>query len=419
MERIRRIKEKIRKFPESPGVYIMKDRTESIIYIGKATSLKKRVSSYFCRALDNKTELLVSEIENIGFTKTRNVLEALILEANLISKYKPTYNIKLKDDKSFVNIVITNEEYPRIFVLRPTEMEKIKARHIFGPYLSKQDAIRVIDFLIGTFGNQRNGNETDNIYRKYYLKGYASGKIGSISKEDYSKIIKNIRLFLEGRKESIIRSLHREMGAESKKMNFEKAAKIRNQIFSLEHIRDVAFIKKEDVLIQPFVKYPHRVEAYDISNISGTLSVGSMVVFTDGQPDKSEYRKFKIRQVSGTNDVEMIREIVERRFNHPEWTMPDLIVIDGGIGHKNATELALREHGLKIPIVSIAKGPTRKGEKLFFMQKRGFLYPDIDFIKKMRDEAHRFAITFHRSLRRIKRRNKSFGGGILNFRNKR
>lgn len=403
---IEHIKERIKTFPDSPGVYVMKDVSGNIIYIGKATSLKKRVSSYFCRALGDKTEKLVGEIYHIGFTKTANVLEALILEANLISKYKPLYNIKLKDDKSFVNIIITKEAYPRIYVLRPTEMEKISPKYIFGPYLSKQDAIRVVNYLVRIFGERGRGNDTENIYREYYLKGYASGKIGSISKKDYRKIIKNIRMFLEGKKEKILKTLRREMEGESKKMNYEKAAQLRNRIYSLKHIRDVAFIKKEDVLVEPFISCPHRVEAYDISNISGSFSVGGMAVFTDGLPDKNEYRKFKIKHTTGANDVAMIQEIVERRFAHAEWTLPDLIVIDGGITQKNAAELALRRYDLKIPIVAIAKGPTRKGEKLFFTQKRGFIYPDVNFIKKIRDEAHRFAVHYHRHLRKMNIRKK-------------
>lgn len=403
MERIRRIKEKIKNFPDSPGVYIMKDLAGNIIYIGKATSLKKRVSSYFVRALDNKTERLVNEIENMSFRKTGNVLEALILEANLISRYMPKYNIKLKDDKSFVSIIVTDEKYPRIFTIRPTDKKKFKAKYIFGPYLSKENALQVIDFLIKTFDPPERGNGTSNLYRRYYMKGYSSGKAEDISRADYIKIINNIRLFLEGRKGIIVKKLEREMKAESKKMNFEKAARIRNQIFALRHIRDVAFIKREDILVEPFSKYPHRAEGYDISNISGTLSVGSMAVFTDGRPDKGEYRKFKIRSVPAANDVAMLREMLERRFAHTEWTNPNLVVIDGGLGQKNIAQTVIENYGLKIPIVSIAKGPTRKGEKLFFSASRGFIFPDVNFIKKIRDEAHRFAISYHRKLRRLKK----------------
>ena len=400
-----RLRDKIRNFPELPGVYIMKNKSGEIIYIGKATSLKKRVASYFTKALDNKTAKLVSEVENIGFRKTENVLEALILEANLVSKYMPKYNIKLKDDKSFVNIVITDEKYPRIFTSRPTDKKKFKVKHVFGPYLSRESALKVIDFLIRIFDPSEEGNGTANLYRRYYLKGYSSGRVDDFTRTDYIKIINNIKLFLEGKKGRIIEKLEKEMKAESGKTNFEKAAHIRNQLFALRHIRDVAFIKREDIMVEPFSKYPHRAEGYDISNISGTLSVGSMIVFTQGKPDKTEYKKFKIRSVPGANDIAMLREVLERRFAHAEWTMPDLLVIDGGLGQKNAAQAVLGKYDLKIPIIAIAKGPTRKGEKLFFSASRGFMFPDINFIKKIRDEAHRFAISYHRSLRRLKKKN--------------
>lgn len=408
-----RIKNKIRDFPDLPGVYIMKNRSGEIIYIGKATSLKKRVTSYFTKSLDNKTAKLVSEIQNIGHRKTGNVLEALILEANLVSKYMPKYNIKLKDDKSFVNIIITDEKYPRIYTARPTDKKKFKVKHIFGPYLSKDSVLRVINFLIRTFDPPEKGNGTANLYRRYYLKGYSSGRIEDISRVDYMKIINNIKLFLEGKKGRIIKKLEKEMKAESGKMNFEKAARIRNQIFALRHIRDVAFIKREDIMVEPFSKYPHRTEGYDISNISGTFSVGSMVVFTDGRPDKSEYKKFKIRSMSGANDIAMLREMLERRFAHVEWTLPDLLIIDGGLGQKNVAQTVLGEYDLRIPVIAIAKGPSRKEEKLFFSASRGFMFPETNFIKKIRDEAHRFAISYHRNLRKLKRIKKNSISAVL------
>lgn len=407
MERLEKLKNKIRNFPDSSGVYIMKGSSGDIIYIGKAISLKKRVYSYFSKALDNKTEKLISEVADIGYRNTASAVEALILEANLVSRYMPKYNIKLKDDKSFVNIIITDEKYSRIFTARPTDRKKFKAKHVFGPYLSKESAVQVIDFLIRTFDPPEKAKGTSNLYRRYYMKGYSSGKVEDMTPMQYARIISNIRYFLEGKKKGILIKLKKEMREESKKMNFEKAAKIRNTIFALEHIRDAAFMKKDDILVEPFSKYPHRAECYDISNISGTLSVGSMVVFTDGRPDKGEYRKFRIKKVSGANDTGMLKEVLERRFKRSDWSMPDLVVIDGGLGQKSIAQNVIKNYGLKMPIVSIAKGPTRKGEKLFYSASRGFIFPDIGYIKRMRDEAHRFAISYHRSLRKLKRIKKS------------
>ncbi len=369
------------------------------MYIGKAVNLRRRVSSYFKkRHIDPRIEELVSKIAKIDYRKTDSVVEALILEANLINKHKPVYNIKLKDDKSFANIIITDEEFPRVLIARPTDEKKVKAKHIFGPYTSKQDAEMVINLLVKIFDVHSN-RSTEQLYRKYYIKGYPSGKIGDISKADYRKIIGNIKLFLQGKKKNIIKKLEKEMESEAKKMNFEVAAEKRNQISALGHIQDVAFIKDKDILLKSSVKFPARAEAYDISNISGKFAVGSMVVFTDGKPDKNEYRKFKIKTVDNANDIAMLREMLERRFTHTEWQSPDLIIIDGGLAQKNIAKMVLEKHNLNIPIISIAKGPTRKGEKIFSSAPKGYVFPDIEFIKKARDEAHRFAVSYHRKLR--------------------
>lgn len=393
----------IKNFPHSPGVYLMKNKSGEIIYIGKATSLKNRIGSYFIKALDDKTAKLVSEIEKIDHRKTDTVIEALILEANLISKYQPKYNIKLKDDKSFANIVITDEEYPKVLTARPTDKNKRKIKHVFGPYTSKQEADKVIALLIKLFDTSGNKFATSDLYRRYYIKGYSSGKVGDITKSDYAKIINNIKLFLQGKKKNIIKKLEKEMKEEAGKMSFEKASQIRDWIFALSHIRDFAFIKESDVLPKSKKEYPVRAEAYDISNISGKYSVGSMIVFSSGKPDGNEYRKFRIKTADKIGDVAMLKEVLKRRFKHTEWRYPDLLVIDGGLGQKNAAKEVLNEYRLNIPIAAIAKGPTRKGEKLFFSAPKGYIFPDIYFIKKMRDEAHRFAISYHRRLRGVRK----------------
>ncbi len=389
--------------PPSPGVYFFCDKTGRVLYIGKAVNLKRRVSSYFQkRHIDPRIEELVSKITKIDWRATDSVVEALILEANLINKHKPVYNIKLKDDKSFANIIITDEEFPRVLTTRPTNRKKIKAKYIFGPYASKQEAEAVINLLVKIF-DVYNNHSTGQLYRKYYIKGYSSGKIGDISKADYEKIVENIKLFLEGKKKRIIKKLKREMSNSAKMMNFEKATERRTEIFALGHIQDAAFIKGEDILQKPFVKFPARAEAYDISNISGDFATGSMVVFSSGKPSKNEYRKFKIKTVQGANDVAMLKEVFRRRFAHHEWAKPDLVIIDGGQGQKNVAQVVFKEYKLDIPVVAIAKGPDRKGEKLFFSAPKGYIFPDVGFIKRLRDEAHRFAISYHRKLKKIKK----------------
>jgi len=402
------IKETVKKFPDSPGVYLMKDKKGEIIYIGKATSLKKRVGSYFNRALNTKTEKLVSEIVDIDFQTTESAMEALILEANLINLHKPYYNIKLKDDKYFVNIIITEEKFPRILIARASDKKKRKTKNIFGPYTSKQDARRVIDLLAKIFCNKKKDpSSTENLYLRYHIKGYSSGKVGSISEGDYKKIINNIKSFLKGKKERVVKRTEEEMLSAARRKDFEKAAQLRDQIFALRHIRDTAFMDKEDLLLEKQSTDFDRIEGYDISNISGKDAVGSMVVFRRNRPDKDEYRKFKIKTVQGANDIAMMKEVLERRFgNGHDWQLPDLIVMDGGMTQTNAAKTVLKKNGLTIPIVGIAKGPDRKGEKLFFSAPKGFVFPDIGLIKEVRDESHRFAINYHRKLRENKIKSK-------------
>lgn len=394
------VKGKAKKFPDSPGVYIMRNGEDKIIYIGKATSLRKRVGSYFYRTLNAKTAKLASEIKNIDFRTTDNVMEALILEANLIGFHKPQYNIKLKDDKYFVNILITDENFPRVLVMRASEEKKPKTKYIFGPYVSKRDAMRVVDFLVKTFCRNGERSSTASLYRQYYMKGYNSGRIGDISQKDYGKIITYVRFFLEGKKENIIKRMGSEMKRAADSNDFEKAAQLRDQLFALKHIRDTAFLSKDDLFLENQAVDFERIEGYDISNISGEQAVGSMVVFRRGRPDKDEYRKFKIKTVRGANDVAMMQEVLERRFgNDHDWPKPELIIMDGGITQTNAAKTVLKKFDLEIPVVGIAKGPDRKGEKLFFSAPKGFIFPDVGLIKKVRDEAHRFAITYHRKLR--------------------
>lgn len=183
----------------------------------------------------------------------------------------------------------------------------------------------------------------------------------------------------------------------SKNLEFEKAEKIRRQIFALQHIQDVALINDSE--IGPVTGHTTRIEGYDISNISGTSAVGSMAVFTNGKPDKDEYRKFKIRTITQPDDVGMLREMLLRRFRHTEWPMPDLILVDGGKAQVNAAKTALEEFGLKIPVVGIAKGPKRKKNEIL-----GKIPKDINgkTLIGVRDETHRFAIGYHRKLRSVK-----------------
>lgn len=209
------------------------------------------------------------------------------------------------------------------------------------------------------------------------------------------KNIRNLKLLFGGKKKQILRNLEKEMTAASKNLEFEKAEKFRRQIFALQHIRDVALISDSDLLPTTRHLPPTRVEGYDISNISGTSAVGSMVVFSRNEPDSNEYRKFRIRTITQSDDVGMLKEILRRRF-HNNWPLPALILIDGGRGQVNAAKSVLAEFGLKIPIVGIAKGPERKRNDIIGEIPRGV---SKNTLVRVRNEAHRFAISYHKKLR--------------------
>jgi len=428
---------KLKSLPSSPGVYIFKDINGGVVYVGKAGSLKDRVGSYFQGRFESTNkpestnlrmgtrpiEMMIREVAYIEIRKTDTVLEAYILEQSLIKKLQPKYNVDGKDDKSFSYILFTKEDFPRPMILRGTEISRplrpsgtspdyrgggISAGKIYGPYTSKKNIEIALKILRKIFPYHNKIQQTE--------KGCLDSQIGlcpgpydgRISKKDYAKNIRGIKMILEGKKRGLVNRMKKEMEEHSKKHEFEKAAQVRNKIFALQHIQDVALISEP---LRPSATSPwkgevgrgFRIEGYDISNISGKYAVGSMVVCdnTDGelQPNKSQYRKFKIKTIEGANDTGAMEEVLSRRFKN-NWPRPNLIIIDGGAGHLNVARKVLRNYKIEIPILAVAKGPTRK--KLDF---RSFgTLPEIskNIIGQIRDEAHRFAISYHRKLRREK-----------------
>ncbi|MCL4400211.1 excinuclease ABC subunit UvrC [Patescibacteria group bacterium] len=389
--------------PETPGVYIMKGANGGILYIGKAVNLKRRVSSYFTRPHDTRIEGLVKEIKKIDFEETGTAIEALILESNLIKKYQPPFNIKEKDDKSFLYVAITKEKYPRIFLVRGKDIQEDKKLFgaEYGPFTSAssiRESLRIIRKIFPYATHPEPSKPQTRACFDYQIGLCPGTCIGAISKKDYSKNIKNIKLFFSGKKGRIIKSLESEMKRASKTLNFERAGELKRQLFALQHIQDVALIKEDEISNTKYqiqnTKY--RIEGYDISNISGTSAVGSMVVFTNNEPDKSEYRKFKIKTVFKPDDFGMLKEVLERRLGN-NWPLPDLFLIDGGRGQVSAIRGILDMAGIKIPVVGIAKGPERKRNDV-----TGEIpsFTNLKTLIKIRDEAHRFAISYHKKIRR-------------------
>lgn len=409
-------KKVLKKLPNKPGVYFFFSSTGKILYIGKALSLKNRVSSYFRGAHDNRIEQMVRTASRVEWQELDSALEALILEANLIRRHKPKYNVLERDDKTFIHIGITQEDFPRVVLVRSTEISNQHFKKIYGPFPSALSARLALKVLRKIFPFRSKCKPFSGRKCLDAHLGLCPGVcVGAISQNEYLHNIRDLILFFEGEKKRLLYRVKKEMNALVLEEKFEEAAKKRDQIFALEHIRDAAFMREEifgknsDEKKEPI---PSRIEAYDISHTGGQLATGSMVVFSQGEIDNSEYRQFRIKTVQGVNDPAQMAEVLARRFNHTEWPLPELILLDGGLGQLHAVEKILRMHAYEIPLIALAKGPTRKGKKLFPdpSTKKGeafwknlttqFSGIRIELLEALRDESHRFALRYHRKLRK-------------------
>lgn len=402
------LKRIVAKIPDEPGVYFFLGPRKEVLYIGKATSLKNRIRSYFSADIADKRsaliEQMVLEAKNIEWTVTDSVLEALILEANLIRTHKPRHNSRAKDDKSFNHLVITNEEFPRLLVVRGKDIaEKFEASDIrssFGPFtsgMSLKEALKIVQRIFRFYDTKIPVTEA----RSKMAKGKIifNRQIGLYpsedSKKEYLRTIRHIELLFEGKKQTLLRQLERDMKAHAKKREFEQAGELKRQIFSLNHIQDVALIKERDRIHRD--DRTVRIEAYDIAHMSGKDMVGVMTVVEGGEPQRSEYRKFKIKTVSGANDPAALAEVLSRRLEHTEWPMPQAIVMDGGTVQQRRAESVLRDAGVHIPVLAVTKDEYHRPKKLLGPQNLIELYErDIVLANA---EAHRFAIGYHRKKR--------------------
>ena len=400
----------LKDFPDNPGVYLMKDSAGKIVYIGKATSLKKRVASYFTKQhISIKQEVMLEKVANIEYILTRNEVEALILESALIKKNKPKYNVSLKDDKNYPLIKVTkNEDFPRLIIAR----RKINNRAAyFGPYTNAKLLRSALKTLRMVFPYRSCQRLRKSACLDYDLGLCPAPCVGKITKKEYKENIDNLYLFLEGKNALLLKQISKRMSVYAKKRNFEKAKQMRDKIsalssilgarpFSLgnleaEELKNILHIKKDI----------ERIEAFDISSISGNIVVGAMVSFLKGRPDKTNYRKFKIKSEK-LDDCASIAEIIRRRYRRvvsKEVPAPDLIIIDGGKGQLNSAKRELAALRLRIPVISIAK----KEEQIYKPNQTAPLKLKIDsmaltLVRRIRDEAHRFAISYHRLLRKKK-----------------
>ncbi|MCX6712318.1 MAG: UvrB/UvrC motif-containing protein [Candidatus Vogelbacteria bacterium] len=426
------------KLPDNPGVYyFLGERTplrqgyagRRILYIGKATSLKDRVKSYFAGDLGEtrgpKITQMLALANKIDWQETDSVLEALLLETELIKKHQPKYNSREKDDKSYWYVIITDEDFPRVLQNRGSGT--------FGPFpygAEMKEALKIIRKIF-PYRDKCAPNSGKPCFNRQI--GLCPGVCtGEISKTDYRKTVRNIKLFFEGMKKEVIKNLEREMKLSSKKQEFEKAGKVRDQIFALNHIRDVSLLKNKQEVVRSRIlgslekrlltTEPHRtasprsirIEAYDIAHLSGKATTGAMTVWQDGEMQKSEYKKFRIRGLTqtkrrnsaeiGINDPENLREILERRFNHLEWPWPDIVVVDGNqvqaeVASKvtrGLTSGSLEERPL-VTIIAVTKDLKHQASKL--IGDSAIIHDYHHAIIEANAEAHRFALSYHRKLR--------------------
>ncbi|HEY6018697.1 MAG TPA: UvrB/UvrC motif-containing protein [Candidatus Paceibacterota bacterium] len=407
---LEQFKKLAKKIPDTPGVYFFLGKRKEVLYIGKATSLRSRLRSYFSPDLiESRSQLIVSMIEkasSIDWRETDSVLEALLLEGALIRTYKPKANTDAKDDKSYNNVVITKEDFPQVLLVRNKNLGDTKQyKYVFGPFphgLQLKEAMKIIRKIfpyrdekchpgqaVRSRGPQaRRGRPCFN--RQLGLcPGVCTGEI---SKEEYARTIRHIALLFEGKKKVLIQSLEKEMKAAAKVEEFELAKEYRRQIFALQHIQDVSLIKEE--YRTPTAMHGERIEAYDVAHLRGSSNVGVMTVVENGEANKNEYRKFIIRTAKPGDDAGALREILSRRLGHDEWPMPRLIAVDGSTVQMNAARRVLEEYGIKIPIVGVTKDEKHRpraiqgDKKLLAGREKDILLANT--------EAHRFAITYHR-----------------------
>ena len=507
------------KLPHSPGCYLYKDKNNTIIYVGKAKDLKKRVSSYFNRKdLDIKTKVLVSKIVEVDFIVTNTEVEAFLLENNLIKKHQPKYNIDLKDSKRYASIEKTNEEYPKFKIARKN-YDKGK---IFGPFTSAKERDYILETLNKTFKLRTCNHLPKKECLRYHIGFCSAPCINKITKDEYQFRINSAENILQGKTSEIIKIIETKMQDCSKQKNYEKAIECREIINSLKLLKEKQEVERQKKFDEDIINYkikdnkvylllfkiykgildekqefvfdysetffeeflsafysentipkkiivpeivnenlqdyfsniakhkveivipqkgelkellelvaknidisffndiqrveilqktlglnqiPTTIECFDISHLSGTKIVASMVQFKNGKPNKSNYRKFKLKTVISNDDFASMREVVYRRYSRlkrENQPMPDLIVIDGGLGQLNCALESLNKLDIKIPIISLAKKleeiyvPGREETIKLDNKNKGRL-----LLQAIRDEAHRFAITFNRSLRKI------------------
>jgi excinuclease ABC subunit C len=427
-------RDKLKTLPQEPGVYFHRDANGKIIYIGKAAVLRNRVMSYFQnKHRDAKTRLLVEAVVSTDWIVARSEVEALFLESEFIKRYRPKFNIDLKDDKNFLYVKISAEDFPVIsYVRRPMDDKA----HYYGPFTSSDALRRAMRMLRKVFPYVTHENWPKRGCLQYHLGLCPGPEEHAISSVEYRKLVRRLEMYLKGEQTKLMDQIERDMQRASKKMDYEAAARLRNQLTDLRSFgkqmifgdteafdltRDQALTGLADRLGLKGI--PRRIEAYDISHLGGTDNVASMVVFSDGVPNRDEYRRFKMN-LKGNDDVGHMREVMVRRFGPgqaSQWGRPDLLLIDGGQPQLAAVLSVIRPMGVDIPAIGLAKreeeiirarpeatviAQTHLDNGAWVSSNRDFesiLLPAdshvLQLLQRVRDEAHRFAINYQTLLR--------------------
>lgn len=421
-------KQDLKKIPKDNGVYIFYSDDDEVLYVGKAKDLRSRVSSYTLKTVTGKTRELVKKTASLSFIKVGSELESLLLEARLVKKHQPKYNIRLKDDKHPLYIRITAEEFPRVLTAR-REDEVDDKDDLYGPFPSSRNVRTVLRMLrrIFPFAQHKREQGKACFYNQIGLcdpcPNTSDRSTHAYVKKEYNYNIKMIRGILNGRFNFVKKNLQKQMKRLSKDEDFEAAQKIKKKTQVLEYITQPkippsSFLKNpnmlEDIRVQELEELEdflsefidigniNRIECFDVAHLQGSEPTASMVTFIDGEPEKALYRRFKIRQPKGSDDVASLQEVANRRVRHlADWGIPDLIVVDGGRAQAGTFKKVFSQHN--IPVVGLAKRfesiviATGKKEKRYIVRKipRGNA---LNLVKRLRDEAHRFARSYHHKL---------------------
>lgn len=411
-----------RALPETPGIYSY-FKNDRVVYIGKTINLKRRVSSYFDLDLEPKTAKMISEANFVSYIQVSSELEALLLEARLIRKYMPHYNIAAKDDKHPLYIVITKEEFPRVITVRKIDLNKGPSLAYYGPFPSSTNVKSVLKLIRRIFPfSDHKITSRGCLYSHIGLCSPCPSEVTRITNYElrimnvkkYKRDIRNIKQILDGDIDKLTKGLEKDMIMASKAQDYESATIYRNQLSQIEYITRPQMptdfymenpnlyedqrnleIKSLEKLIKNSklkIKSCTRIECYDIAHLAGTNPTASMVTFINGEADKKFYRHFKIKIARGGDDYESMKEVAKRRSNHfTDWGRPDLIIVDGGVGQVTAFKQGVTD----ISVVGIAKHPDR----LIIADKKIKLQgATLQLVSRIRDEAHRFARRLHHKL---------------------